>query len=64
MLGSLEDPNLPTGEVDIVLIEELHKMTEAQAIREVGEAGLDGVETWDFLPMQHVLVFQKPASGA
>lgn len=102
VLGSIEDPSLPEGEVDVVLIvdayhefshpremlagivkglrpggrlvmveyrgedpfvpiKELHKMSEAQAILEVEEAGLEWVETRDFLPMQHVLVFEKPA---
>ena len=49
------------GEDPFVPIKELHKMSEAQAILEVEEAGLEWVETRDFLPMQHVLVFEKPA---
>lgn len=46
-----EDPTVP--------IKRLHKMTEAQAKREMSAAGLRWVETLDFLPQQHFLVFQK-----
>ncbi len=100
--GAIDDPRLPPGEVDVVLIvdayhefshpremmegivrglrpggrvvlveyrgedplvpiKELHKMTEAQAVRELGAVGLVWVETAGFLPQQHVLVFEKPA---
>lgn len=45
-----------------VRILRLHKMTEKQAIREVEAAGLKWRETLDFLPQQHVLVFEKPAT--
>jgi ubiquinone/menaquinone biosynthesis C-methylase UbiE len=45
-----------------VTILRLHKMTEQQAIREVEAAGLKWLETLDFLPRQHVLVFRKPAA--
>lgn len=48
-----EDPRVP--------IKPLHKMTEAQARRELEAAGLQWVETLDFLPQQHVLVFERPA---
>lgn len=102
--GAVDDPRLPEGEVDVVLIvdayhefshpremlagiaralveggrlvlveyrgedasvpiKELHKMTEAQARLEVEASGLVWVETLDFLPQQHVLVFEKPASA-
>ena len=47
-----EDPRVP--------IKRLHKMTERQAIREMGAAGLDWVETLDLLPQQHFMVFEKP----
>ena len=47
-----EDPRVP--------IKRLHKMTEAQAIRELQAAGLEWVETLGFLPQQHFLVFRKP----
>ncbi len=102
VLGSVDDPGLPPGAVDVVLIvdayhefshpremvagivrglrpggrlvlveyraedifvpiKELHKMSEQQAIREITAAGLEWVATEDFLPQQHVLVFEKPA---
>ncbi len=50
------------SEDPFVFIKDLHKMTEAQAILEVEAAGLDWVSTEDFLPQQHVLVFEKPAT--
>ncbi len=46
-----EDPSVP--------IKPLHKMTEAQARRELEAVGLRWVETKDFLPRQHFLVFEK-----
>ena len=46
-----EDPRVP--------IKPLHKMTEVQAKREFTAAGLRWVETLDFLPQQHFLVFEK-----
>ncbi len=48
-----EDPTIP--------IKPLHKMTEAQAIKEIEAAGLTWRETKDILPQQHFLVFEKPA---
>jgi hypothetical protein len=50
-----EDPRIP--------IKPLHKMTEAQARREMAAAGLRHVATLDVLPSQHILIFEKPASG-
>ncbi|MDJ0654680.1 MAG: class I SAM-dependent methyltransferase [Xanthomonadales bacterium] len=47
-----EDPRVP--------IKRLHKMTEAQAIREMQALGLQWEETRDFLPQQHFLVFRRP----
>lgn len=47
-----EDPGVP--------IKRLHKMTARQAIREMETVGLQWIETLDFLPQQHFLVFQKP----
>ena len=99
--GAVDDPRLPEGEVDVVLlvdayhefshpremmlgieralrpggrlvmveyraedpsvpIKELHKMSEEQAVKEVGSVGLEWVRTEDFLPTQHVLLFRKP----
>jgi SAM-dependent methyltransferase len=52
-----EDPDVP--------IKEEHKMTAAQAIHELGAAGLALVERHDFLPWQHILIFaRKRAPGA
>ena len=101
VLGTIEDPNLPAGGVDLVLmvdayhefshpremmkailaglkpggrvvlveyrledptvpIKRLHKMSEAQARREMEASGLEFVENKDVLPRQHFLVFRKP----
>ncbi len=49
-----EDPSVP--------IKRLHKMSEAQARRELEAVGLRWVETQSYLPQQHVLVFEKPAA--
>ena len=46
-----EDPRIP--------IKPLHKMTQQQAIREMQAVGLAWVETKDFLPTQHFMVFEK-----
>lgn len=48
------------GEDDSVPIRPLHKMTEAQARREMAVFGLEWTETLDFLPWQHMMVFTKP----
>lgn len=37
-----------------------HKMTEAQAVREMSAVGLEHVKTLDDLPQQHVMIFDKP----
>ena len=47
-----EDPSIP--------IKPLHKMTEAQARREMNAVGLRHVATLDVLPTQHILIFEKP----
>ena len=47
-----EDPSVP--------IKPLHKMSQRQAISEMEAAGLNWVETRDFLPQQHFMVFEKP----
>jgi ubiquinone/menaquinone biosynthesis C-methylase UbiE len=49
------------AEDDRVLIKPHHKMTEAQAIREMNAVGLKHLKTLHDLPQQHFLVFQKPA---
>ncbi len=46
-----EDPTVP--------ILELHKMSEAQARREMEAVGFRFVENRDFLPQQHFLVFER-----
>jgi len=48
-----EDPSIP--------IKTLHKMTEAQAKKEMRAVGLEWVETKEMLPRQHFMVFRKPA---
>ena len=47
-----EDPTVP--------IKPLHKMTEAQARREMAAIGLEFERNDHFLPQQHFLVFVKP----
>jgi SAM-dependent methyltransferase len=47
-----EDPSVP--------ILELHKMTQAQARKEMTAVGLEWVETKDVLPQQHFMLFRKP----
>ncbi len=48
-----EDPDVP--------IKPLHKMSEAQAVKEMAAVGLKHLKTHADLPRQHVMVFQKPA---
>ncbi len=48
-----EDPRVP--------IKRLHKMTEAQARKEMAAIGLDWESTLTFLPQQHFMVFRRPA---
>ena len=50
-----EDPEVP--------IKALHKMTEAQARRELEAAGLRWIRTDPRLPWQHLLWFEKPADA-
>lgn len=40
-------------------IKALHKMTQNQARKEMAAVGLQWIETKDFLPSQHVMVFEK-----
>lgn len=51
-----EDPEVP--------ILTLHKMSQSQARKEMQAAGLEWVETRDFLPQQHFMVFAKPDVAA
>ncbi|MBT8044354.1 MAG: class I SAM-dependent methyltransferase [Verrucomicrobiae bacterium] len=46
-----EDPKVP--------IKPLHKMTEAQAVKEMQAVGLRHLRTESFLPWQHFMVFEK-----
>jgi len=48
------------GEDPEVQIKPLHKMTEQQCIREMKAVGMEHVETRDFLPIQHFMIFRKP----
>lgn len=50
-----EDPSVP--------IKPLHKMSEAQAIREMSALGLSWLETRDSLPQQHLIFFAKPVAA-
>ena len=50
------------GEDSTVQILPHHKMTVAQARKEMEAAGLHWLETIDDLPQQHVLVYEKPRS--
>jgi hypothetical protein len=48
-----EDPN--------VAIKPVHKMTQDQVRKEMAAVQLIWKETKDFLPYQHLLIFEKPA---
>ena len=50
------------GEDDNVPIKPHHKMTEAQAVKEMTAVGLIHVKTLHELPQQHFFIFQKPAN--
>jgi precorrin-6B methylase 2 len=41
-------------------IKALHKMTQQQVCKEMKAVGLQWIETKDFLPQQHLIVFEKP----
>lgn len=41
-------------------IKRVHRMTEAQARKEMAALGLRWLETKDILPMQHIMIFEKP----
>jgi len=47
-----EDPRVP--------IKEVHKMSEAQAKKEMAAAGLRWVKTFDGLPRQHLILCERP----
>lgn len=48
------------GENPFIFIKALHKMTQKQARKEMSAVGLVWLETKDFLPQQHLMVFEKP----
>jgi len=48
------------GEERRVLIEPLHKMTEAQARLELKQAGFRLISNQRQLPWQHFLIFERP----
>lgn len=50
------------GEDSTVQILPHHKMTTAQARKEMEAAGLRWVETYDGLPQQHMFVYEKPGN--
>lgn len=69
MMGSLYRAMKPGGRVVLVEyrgedpaipIKRLHKMTEAQAKKELAKVGFAHVKTSEVLPIQHILVFEKP----
>ena len=49
-----EDPNVP--------IKAIHKMTVAQARKEMAAIGLEFVEVRETLPQQHLLLFRRPVA--
>lgn len=49
------------GEDPTVDVDALHRMTEDQIRLEVESMGYEWVETRDFLPLQHVVIFRRPA---
>jgi ubiquinone/menaquinone biosynthesis C-methylase UbiE len=49
-----EDPNVP--------IKPVHKMTQDQVRKEMAAVQLIWKETKDFLPYQHLLIFEKPSA--
>ena len=48
------------GENPFIFIKALHKMTQKQVRKEMSAVGLVWLETKDFLPQQHLMVFEKP----
>ena len=51
------------GENPFVFIQPLHKMTQKQVRKEMSAVGLVWLETKDFLPQQHFMVFEKPKAS-
>ncbi|MBD2463905.1 class I SAM-dependent methyltransferase [Oscillatoria sp. FACHB-1407] len=48
------------GENPLIPIKGLHKMTQRQTRQEMAAVGLVWMETQEFLPQQHLMIFQKP----
>ncbi len=44
----------------LIPIKALHKMTQKQVHKEMKAVGLQWLETRNFLPQQHVMIFEKP----
>lgn len=49
------------GENPLIPIKGLHKMTQRQVRKEMQAVGLVWQQTQEFLPQQHLMIFQKPA---
>jgi len=68
MMSQIAASLSPSGKVALVeyraedpsiRIKPKHKMTEAQAVKEMQAVGLELVENKDMLPQQHLMIFQK-----
>jgi ubiquinone/menaquinone biosynthesis C-methylase UbiE len=68
MMTQIVESLSPTGKVALVeyraedpsvRIKPKHKMTEAQAVKEMQAVGLELVENKDILPQQHLMIFQR-----
>lgn len=68
MMAQIVESLSPTGKVALVeyraedpsvRIKPKHKMTEAQAVKEMQAVGLELVENKDILPQQHLMIFQR-----
>ena len=68
MMSQIAESLSPTGKVALVEYREedpsvpikpRHKMTEAQAVKEMKAVGLSLVENKEVLPQQHLMIFQK-----
>ena len=44
----------------LIMIKPLHKMTQKQVKKEMETVGLKWVNTQEFLPQQHFMIFAKP----
>ena len=44
----------------LIMIKPLHKMTQKQVKKEIKTVGLQWVDTQEFLPQQHFMIFAKP----